>query len=99
MQVEQQEGYAKIVLPEVIDLTKAPEFKKVLRSLYDQNCIFINIDCCRLEMIDSTGIGSLVLHQKRFQERGGEIRLMNVNNDYIKHLFEMIDLQQVIRID
>lgn len=99
MKVEQHEGYASIILPEVIDLTTAPEFKKVLSSLYDQGCYSLNIDCRNLEMIDSAGIGSLALYQKRFQEKGGELKLVNVNGDYIKHLFDMIDLQRVIRIE
>ena len=99
MQVEQHEGYANIILPEVIDLTTAPEFKKVLSSLYDQGCYSINIDCRHLEMIDSAGIGSLALFQKRFKERGGELRLVNVTGSYIKHLFDMIDLRRVIRIE
>ncbi len=34
MQVEKYEGYANVILPEVIDLINAPEFKKALKSLY-----------------------------------------------------------------
>ena len=99
MQVENYEGYASIILPEVIDLINAPEFKKVLKSLYEQNYNMINVDCSQLEMIDSAGLGSLVLFQKRLKDRGGELKLINVTNDYIKHLFEMIDLARVISIN
>lgn len=99
MQVENHGSYANILLPEVIDLTKAPEFKKVLKALMEQECYNINVDCSRLEMIDSAGLGSLVLFQKRFKERGGELKLVNVSNEYIKHLFDMIDLRRVISIE
>ncbi len=50
MQAEQHEDYAVITLPEVIDLINAPDFKNVLRSLYDQDCNNIRIDCNQLEM-------------------------------------------------
>ncbi len=99
MQVEKYEEYANIILPEVVDLMTAPEFKKALKSLYDQEYNTIKVDCGQLEMIDSAGIGSLALYQKRLKERGGELKLVNVTNNYIKHLFEMIDLARVISIE
>ena len=99
MEVKRHDEYATVELPAVIDLTSAPGFKQALKSLYDQDYAKIYVDCSRLEMIDSAGIGSLALFQKRFKERGGELRLVNVNNTYIKHLFDMIDLQRVIRIE
>ncbi len=98
MQVEQHEGYANIILPEVVDLTTAPEFKKALKTLYEQDCNSINVDCSNLGMIDSAGIGSLVFFQKKLKDRDGELKLVNVTNDYIKHLFNMIDLARVIHI-
>ncbi len=99
MQVEQHDEQGTIVLPDVVDLTNAPDFKKALQTLYDMECKTINVDCARLQMIDSAGLGSLVIYQKRLKERGGELRLINVHDDYIKHLFEMIDLQRVIQIN
>ncbi len=98
MQAEQHEDCAVITLPEVIDLIIAPDFKNVLRTLYDQDCNNIRIDCSQLVMIDSAGLGSLVFFQKKLKDRGGELKLINVTNDYIKHLFDMIDLQRVIHI-
>ncbi len=99
MQVEEHEGFGNIILPEVVDLTNAPAFKQALKSLYEQGYNTINVDCSQLEMIDSAGLGSLVLFQKRLKDRDGELRLIKVTNDYIKHLFEMIDLRRVIRIE
>ncbi len=99
MEVKRHDEYATIELPAVIDLTTVSSFKQELKSLYEQDYATINIDCRHLKMIDSAGIGSLALFQKRLKERGGELRLVNVNNDYIKHLFDMIDLQRVIRIE
>ncbi len=98
MHYEHQADCGKIILPEVVDLLNVPEFKKALHALFEEGCNVINVDCTHLEMIDSAGLGSLVLFQKKLKERGGEIRLVNVKNEYIKHLFNMIDLQRVISI-
>ncbi len=99
MKVERHEEVGRVVLPEVINLTNASEFKTVLQSLYDQGTRVIQLDCTRLEMIDSAGLGSLVLFQKKLKERGGELKLINVNEGYIKHLLDMINLQRVISIE
>ncbi len=99
MKVEEHAEYGKIILPAVIDLTNAPDFKHALKTLYEQGYKNINVDCGFLEMIDSSGLGSLVLYQKKLKERDGELKLVNVINNYIKHLFNMIDLGRVIRIE
>jgi anti-sigma B factor antagonist len=99
MQVEHNEGYGSVILPAVVNLTNTPEFNQALQSLYEQGCNVIKVDCTRLEMIDSSGLDSLVLIQKKLKERGGQLKLINVTNDYIKHLFNLIDLRRVISIE
>ncbi len=99
MQVKRYEEYGTVILPKVVDLTNAPEFKHALESLYEEGNRKVLVDCSQLEMIDSAGLGSLVIYQKRLQERSGELAIINVSNDYIKRLFEMIDLKRVIQIE
>lgn len=99
MQVEQREGYAIITPPEVIDFAADPGFRGALQSLYDAGYTIINVDCKDLKMISSAGIGSLVLFNKKLNGRGGKLRLINVNNDYVRHLFDMIDLKRVIPVE
>jgi anti-sigma B factor antagonist len=100
MKVERHKEYCNVILPEVIDLTNATELKEALQSLYEKdNCSIIKVDCARLEMIDSAGLGSLVLFQKKLKEREGQLKLINVRNAYIKHLFDLIDLRRVISIE
>ena len=99
MKIERHEEVGSVFLPEVINLTNAPEFKQALESLYEQGTRIIQVDCNCLKMIDSAGLGSLVLFQKKLKERGGELKLINVTEGYIRHLFDMIDLQRVISIE
>lgn len=99
MQLEYCGQSGIVILPDRIDLTSADKFKAALQLLYDQGYNSIIIDCARLIIIDSAGLGNLIIFQKKLKERGGELRMINVNHDYIKHLFEMIELNRVIRVD
>ncbi len=99
MQLEYCRQSGKVILPDRVDLTNANEFKAALQLLYDQGYSSMIIDCSRLTIIDSAGLGNLIIFQKKLRERGGELRIVNVNHDYIKHLFEMIELNRVIRVE
>ena len=99
MKVEQHDLFGNIILPEIINLNNAPEFKQALTSLIEQGYKLIKVDCNKLKMIDSAGLGNLVLFQKKLKEKDGELKLVNVKNDYIQHLFDMIDLRRVINIE
>lgn len=96
MKLEPDSG--RVILPEVVDLTNALDFEKALQSLYEEGSGTVLVDCGALAMIDSAGLGRLVLYQKRLKENGRELQITNVNNDYIKHLFDMIQLHRFIPI-
>ena len=49
-------------------------------------------------MIDSAGLGSLVLFQKKLRDRRGRLKLTNVKHKYILHLLDMLELHRVIEI-
>jgi len=99
MHLEYHEQFGKIIPPERIDLTTAEEFKEALQAIYDRGYSFIIVDCSRLAIIDSAGLGNLIMFQKKLQERGGELTITNVDHHYIRHLFDMIELDRVINIE
>ncbi|MGI6616026.1 MAG: STAS domain-containing protein [Dethiobacteria bacterium] len=99
MRLEYDEHFGKIIPPERIDLTTAEEFKEALQTLYERGYSTVVIDCSRLAIIDSAGLGNLIMFQKKLQERGGELRITNVDHRYIRHLFDMIELDRVIKIE
>lgn len=99
MQIECHERFGIIFPPERIDLTNTKRFKEALQSLYEQGYSSIKVDCTELAMIDSAGLGSLVMFQKRLKERDGELKIINVNHRYIKQLFDMLELSRIISIE
>ncbi len=52
-------------------------------------------------MIDSAGLGSLVFFQfqKKLKDRGGELKLVNVKDNHVKHIFDMLCLCRVLTIE
>lgn len=99
MQVKVDERESRVILPEVVDRTNVNELDNALQSLYDKGSSTIKIDCGNLEMLDSAGLGSFVLYEKRLKERGGGLKVINVDSAYIKHLFNAIELNRVIEIE
>ncbi|AEX85187.1 hypothetical protein XO10_03795 [Marinitoga sp. 1135] len=55
------------------------------------------IDFSNLMTIDSTGIGQLISYQKRLEEHGKELLLINMD-DKIQKLFGLLKLQEVFNI-
>lgn len=98
MKIEQHGDQALVIPPERIDLTNAAKFKETLQSLYDQGYRIIVINCTNLALMDSAGLGTLVMFQQKLKAQGGELKIVNVNHGYIRHLFKMIELEKIIKI-
>lgn len=89
-----------IIKPEGrIDVVNSQNLKQELLTLYNEGINEIVIDFSKITSIDSSGLGKLLLFQKKLKERGGELRIINVTNDYIQNMFKMIHLNKVIKIE
>ena len=82
-----------------IDLSNAHFFGEKLRAYYEEGIKDITLDFSRVTGIDSSGLGKLLLFQKRLKERGGKLRIINVTSSYIRKMFKMIHLYKVIDIE
>ncbi len=99
MQVEHCGDTGKIILAGRVDLENSELLKSSLQSLFDRGFTTISVDCGNLALMDSAGIGILVLFQKRLKERGGHLKLVNVRHPYVKRLFRMLELARIIAIE
>ncbi|MCK8816786.1 STAS domain-containing protein [Natroniella sulfidigena] len=99
MQVEKSDN--KVVITPVgrVDINNSQELKKKLLNLYDDGYNEIVVNFNNVTSIDSSGLGKLLLFHKRLKERGGQLKIVNVNSDYVKKMFEMIHLNKVIDIE
>lgn len=100
MRVEKQGNNTAVVVPdEIIDITNSKELKEHLLTLYEEGVNLITFDFSNVTAIDSSGLGKLLLFQKKLKERDGELRIINVNSEHIRNTFNMIHLYKVINID
>ena len=102
--VKRHGTYAVVTLPERLDIISAEEFKQVMMDLvpfstYEKTFSKIIIDFTFVKAIDSAGIGKLLMFNKRLKDRGGELKIVNLIDDHVRDLFNVIQLNKVIKIE
>lgn len=100
IRVEKTENRKAVVfLPEKINIANSPDLKNKLQSLFDEGINEIVVNFSQTKMIDSSCLGKLLMFQKKLKERQGELVIADVTNNYIIKMFNMIQLQKVIKIN
>lgn len=100
MKVEKKSQDTAVIIPKGrIDITNSQELKEKLLLLYEEGFKYVSIDFTDVTGIDSSGLGKLLLFQKKLKERDGELKVVNITSDYIKKMFNIIHLYKVINIE
>lgn len=81
-----------------IDIFNSNEFKSELMEAVNENPKDLQINCEKLEYIDSTALGSLVAVLKNVKSYQGEIFLTNLRSSLIK-LFKITNLDKAFIIE
>ncbi len=80
-----------------LDVINSHKFKdslsKINTSLYPE----VVLDFTELDIIDSSGIGIIIVFLKKLKEQNGNLIIKNPNQ-YICEAFELIQLDKTIRI-
>ncbi len=97
--VEDRKSYALIVMPEKVVVTHSGSLETALREACDKGYKTIVVDCKDMRMFDTAGLGYLATYQKKQKDRGGEIKLINVADDYVKNMFRIIELNKLLSIE
>lgn len=82
-----------------IDLSNSHHLREKLQLLYEEGFKVITLDFSGVTAIDSSGLGKLLLFQKKLKERGGKLKIINISSEYIRKMFKMIHLYKVIDIE
>ena len=89
-----------IVIPEgKIDFSNSEDFKEKLLDVYEEGYNEIIIDFSNISSIDSSGLGKILLFHKKLKDRNGDLKIRNITSDYVKKMFNMIHLDQVVNIE
>lgn len=92
---------SKVVISplENIDFSNAHKFKEKLLEVFNDDYKMVIIDFAKVESIDSSGLGKLLLFHKKLKENDKTLIIRNIESDYLKKMFDMIHLNKVIKIE
>ena len=99
MEIQKNEGMATVIPGEKIDLSNSGQLKTQFLQLVEDGHTQIVLDFKRVKMIDSSGLGKILLFQKELRERDGKLKIVNITSEYVDKMFRMIHLDEVIDIE
>lgn len=84
---------------EMLFMSNAEELKKAMLSVYDNGVYHVILDLKNVRSIDSTGLGKILVFNKRLRENQGSLKIRNVNSSYVQNLFTILKLPEIIEIE
>ncbi len=78
-----------------LDMYTLPKAKSVINELMENERFKLLIDLRSMDYIDSSGLGFFIGTLKKLKEKGGDLKLINLNN-YIQGIFKLINLNYII---
>lgn len=80
---------------DIIDLKSGEEFKTALTNLYLKGEKQIVLDLGEIQLINSHGIGKILMFYKKFRDEGGQIYVTRLKGT-IREIFESLLLLNII---
>ncbi|MFW5873580.1 MAG: STAS domain-containing protein [Bacillota bacterium] len=99
MQIEVKDNSARIIPGEELNLVNITEFNDEFNKLIENGIIDITLDFKNLKKIDSSGLGKVLHFNKIVNDNGGNLKIENVNSEYVNRVFKMIELNDIIEIN
>jgi anti-anti-sigma factor len=96
-QVIQAGAQATIVLGEKLAASEVPNLKSEMKRLIEAGVTSMFLDCTKLVMMDSTGIGCLVAAHNSLTKLNGSLSMTQVSSD-IHDLLSSMRLDRRIKI-
>ena len=97
IQTEEKEGKILISLEGRIDNEGAPIFQENLNGVLEKKGEKITLDLSKLEFINSSGIGKLLIFYKKARSTGIEMEIEGISEELFS-LFRAIRLDKLITI-
>jgi anti-sigma B factor antagonist len=80
------------------DLHTAPEIDRALHGVLGLGGTATAVDLADVSFVDSTALGILLRHQRRFRGRGGDLVIVTADRRVLR-TFEITGLDRVFRIE
>jgi anti-sigma B factor antagonist len=100
LEIIKEDGSSVLIRTEDrIDLSNSHLLKEKLQMLFEEGYKNITLDFSLVTNIDNSGLGVLLLFQKKLKEYGGKLKIVNINGKYVREMFRKIHLYKVIQIE
>lgn len=88
----------KVIRPEgMLDASKSAVFRQQIQEVIATGCNLVLVDLEKINFMDSSGLGALVLALKLLREKGGKLFLMSPN-EQVKMLFDLTNTAHFFEI-
>lgn len=82
-----------------IHIGNADQFKQELSDVLEMGeGLIVTLDLSNVKNIDSTGLGKILVFNKRLQDKSGKLTIVNITSNYVKNLFSILRLQEIVDI-
>ena len=88
----------KIIQPlGILDSVTGNRFRREIGDLVESGVKTVLIDCRHIELMDSSGLGALVMSLKAMRAAGGRLCLCNVN-EQLTMVFDLTGMSEVFEV-
>ncbi|MFW5795039.1 MAG: STAS domain-containing protein [Bacillota bacterium] len=98
MKVEIKADFARIIFEEKLNIINMSECENEFKKLIEDGINDIILDFKNLKEVDSFGLGKILHFNKIVEDNGGNLKIENVNSEYIKRVFKVVKLSDIIEI-
>ncbi len=88
----------RIALQETLGFKDHPEFRRLVSDVIERKPSRVKVDLSALSMVDSAGLGLLVILNERVKQGGGSVTLSRPNED-VKRLLGIVEFDKLFAID
>jgi len=88
----------RIALQETLSFKDHQEFRRLVTDVVERKATNVVVDLSGLSMIDSAGLGLLVILNDRIKQAGGGVTLTRPNED-VKRLLAIVEFDKLFAID
>jgi len=88
----------RIGLQETLGFKDHQEFRRLLSDVLERKPSRVKVDLSALAMVDSAGLGLLVILNERVKQVGGSVVLSRPNED-VKRLLAIVEFDKLFAID
>ena len=88
----------RIALQETLGFKDHQEFRRLVTDVTERKPGRVKVDLSGLSMLDSAGLGLLVILNERVRQGGGSVTLMRPTDD-VKRLLGIVEFDKLFAID